>query len=489
MMSTGNESRSNSRISGRTRGNSRQYSLRSKSESSAISNTKEDIFITPSKSSCTPRPTTPSTPSSKICTVCKGLDEFRNLKFKDTLAEFTNKIDIFKDLTKSFNENNSTLNHALDTIKHFFLHLKPDEINDKFSKMDGSLQALSSKAAYLPDVAYFDDKLKAMEADLISLNSRSIAKLESKLDSLESRFPDLACIGRKLSALETKISDLDIKAGASGVSRPDFAEFGAKLDSIGEIVDSKIGGMDILPNSFNSLTSQISNLESLCAQLNSRSHPSSGTSIHSTSMASPTPNIVNHSSQITNSRIPSPKTCIIIGDSNTKHIKLEDDHLDSYRVATYLIEDIDPNLCVGFKKIWIHVGTNNIKSIRCSNSDDIHRHFNTLMHKLKAIHSICPHSKIIVSPIPPTAIEVLNRRAIMFNNLLFSHRSFFTTLNLNIFCGSDGKLMDIYRCYNNRQDRIHLGSLGIKILTSKVKHCLSLSHIDHRSYASAIRQY
>ena len=264
---------------------------------------------------------------------------------------------------------------------------------------------------------------------------------------------------------------------------------GAKLDSIGEIVDSKIGGMDILPNSFNGLTSQISNLESLCAQLNSRSHPSSGPSIHSTSMASPTHNIVNHSSQFTNSRIPSPKMCIIIGDSNTRHIKLEDKHLDSYRVATYLIEDIDPNLCVGFKKIWIHVGTNNIKSIRCSNSDDIHRHFNTLMHKLNAIHSVCPHSKIIVSPIPPTAIEVLNRRAIMFNNLLFSHRSFFTTLNLNIFCGSDGKLMDIYRCYNNRQDRIHLGSLGIKILTSKVKHCLSLSHIDHRSYTSAIRQY
>ena len=75
--------------------------------------------------------------------------------------------------------------------------------------MDGSLQALSSKAAYLPVVAYFDDKLKAMEADLISLNSRSIAKIKSKLDSLESRFPDLACIGSKLSALETKISDLD----------------------------------------------------------------------------------------------------------------------------------------------------------------------------------------------------------------------------------------------------------------------------------------
>ena len=47
MMSTGNESRSKSRISGRTRGNSRQYSLRSKSESPATSNTKEDILLLP----------------------------------------------------------------------------------------------------------------------------------------------------------------------------------------------------------------------------------------------------------------------------------------------------------------------------------------------------------------------------------------------------------------------------------------------------------
>ena len=144
--------------------------------------------------------------------------------------------------------------------------------------MDGGLQALSSKATYLPDVAYFDDKLKATEADLISLNSKSIAKFEGKLDPLESRFPHLT--SSKLSALETKISDLDIKAGASGVLRPDFAEFGAKLDSIGEIIDSKIGGIDILPISLNNLTSQISNLESLCAHLNSRFHPSSGPSIN-----------------------------------------------------------------------------------------------------------------------------------------------------------------------------------------------------------------
>ena len=58
----------------------------------------------------------------------------------------------------------------------------------------------------------------------------------------------------------------------------------------------------------------------------------------------------------------------------------------------------------------------------------------------------------IVSPIPPTAIQALNRRTIMFNRLLFSQDSFFTTINFNIFCGPDGKLMDIYRCYNNQDD-------------------------------------
>ena len=55
-----------------------------------------------------------------------------------------------------------------------------------------------------------------------------------------------------------------------------------------------------------------------------------------------------------------------------------------------------------------------------------------------------------------------------------------------MFCGSDDKLMTIYRCYNNKEDKIHFGSLGIKILTSKVKH--SFLHLDQRSYASAAAQ-
>ena len=94
----------------------------------------------------------------------------------------------------------------------------------------------------------------------------------------------------------------------------------------------------------------------------------------------------------------------------------------------------------------------------------------------------------MVSPILPTAIPTLNKRTLIFNKLLFEQCNWFTTLDFNLFCGNDGNLMDmIYRCYYNRRDRIHLGSLGIKILSSKAKH--HLSQLDTRSYATAVKNY
>ena len=127
------------------------------------------------------------------------------------------------------------------------------------------------------------------------------------------------------------------------------------------------------------------------------------------------------------------------------------------------------------------------KNHKCKGMDDVKKHFNTLISKLDIIRNLCPHSKIKASPILPTAIPALNHRALLFNKLLFSKPNWFTTLDFSLFCGADGNLMTIYRCYNNPRDRIHLGSLGIQILTSKAKHCLSL--LDNRSYASAVRQY
>ena len=52
-----------------------------------------------------------------------------------------------------------------------------------------------------------------MAANLTNLNSKSIARLENKLDSLESKFTVLSSLNSKLSVLEDKlqISDIDSK--------------------------------------------------------------------------------------------------------------------------------------------------------------------------------------------------------------------------------------------------------------------------------------
>ena len=469
-MSSVTNARSGSKSSNRTRNGSARSGLRSKSESAASNIPKEDIYKTPLKSTVTPQ-TTPSTPSSGVCVVCKGIDDLRSLNFRNAVTEFSDKIEAFKQLTKSFNDNNSTLSHALDTIKHFIMHVKPDKINDSFASLDSSLNSLRSEVTCLPNITYLENRLKALEGKLSDLSDirTKVDTIYTNIDSLEDRLSELASISNKPVIANDKLDD--------------FNKYIARLNSMEESLDDKI--KSIPPsNSHQDLTEHISKLESLCTQLNTK------LDFTNINHNNPSP-IMAHSpatqSPISNSCAPNPNTCLILGDSNTKYIKIDDDVLNSHRIPTYLIEDIDPNVCAGYKKIWVHVGTNNIKTIRCSNTNDIHRHFNNFIHKLDIIRSICPHSKIIVSPIPPTAIPALNKCAIIFNRLLFSQQRFFITMYFNMFCGSDRNLMNIYRCYMNRDDKIHFGSLGIKILTSKIKHCIS--HIDHRSYASVVKQY
>ena len=390
--------------------------LRSQSESAAsISKNKH---TTPSKNekaanqSMKPSPNLSDTPSSsRVCDVCKGIEDFRSLKLNEVIAEFESKIE---ELTNSLNNNSSMLNHALDTIKHFILHTEPCETNNFFSK------------------TY--DKISAVSSDI-----------------------------------------------------HDLSNYVTKLDTIEELVNKMIDNVlsNSLPASEPHSCKRLENLELICGELTRKMDNFNFKPLNPTLTIDTEPKIPR---TVTPPQPhPNPKACIVLGDSNTKHISLSRNTLESHRVPTYLIEDIDPHQCIGYKKIWIHVGTNNIKTINCKDMDDVKKHFNTLISKLDIIRNLCPHSKILVSPILPTAIPALNHRALLFNKLLFSKPNWFTTLDFNLFCGADGNLMTIYRCYNNPRDKIHLGSLGIQILTSKAKHCLSL--LDNRSYASAVRQY
>ena len=397
----------------------KQYPLRGQTS-------KDPSYITPTKPTTSKgckAPSNPSTPSSKICSICNGFDEMRNIKLKEVVEEFTACIDDYKLLKKSLQENASTLNQAVDTIKHFIQMFEPSKAVNSMDKLNYDISLL---------------------ADNVSDVSNYITKLD-KLDKIEEFVVERThCNSHKTDSSSEKF-----------------------------------------------INDRLNNLESLCKQLNCKIDTLNSTSTVNHSITIPN-NITNHdlvnngNSSITNHGAPKdPNTCIILGDSNTKYIDLNHRFHKSIRVPTYTISDIDPNKCIGYSKIWLHVGINSLKSHNCSSNRDVHFHFDHFLNKIKTIRSLCPRSRIIISPILPTNIQALNERALLFNRLLFSTRENVTFLNFNMFCDNNGRLSKIYRCYNNEHDNIHLGSLGIQILKSKL--IFALSHIDKRSYGTVLR--
>ena len=203
---------------------------------------------------------------------------------------------------------------------------------------------------------------------------------------------------------------------------------------------------------------------------------------------SPSHSHINHnivsrgyrSSNVTSSS--SKPSFLILGDSNTKHIRLP---INFHRIPTYTIEDIVPSVCIGYTKVWIHVGINNLKSIRCGGPSDVRKHFDLFMSKIERIGMLSPNTTVIVSPILPTAIKVLNDRACYFDILLFSINRWWLELDFSIFADDKNMLRNFYRCYNNPMDKIHLGSKGLRELESMILKRTSL--VDTRSYSSVVR--
>ena len=177
---------------------------------------------------------------------------------------------------------------------------------------------------------------------------------------------------------------------------------------------------------------------------------------------------------------PSKNITLILGDSNTKYTFIP----NSFRNATYVIEDIDPEMCREYKSVWIHCGVNNLKPTRCHSIKDVRDIFNLFIEKLNSIKQLCPFTKVIVSPILPTGLRALNNRIRYFNRLLFNVPNWWVEIPIYSFLDKDCKLADIYRSYHIKNDYIHLGAVGIRSLVAKVKD--ALSRVDGRSYASVI---
>ena len=185
----------------------------------------------------------------------------------------------------------------------------------------------------------------------------------------------------------------------------DISNYITKLDDLEKLVNEKIQSVNV-PSTHckadTDLTARISDVESLITQLNEKLDSINTIPTARYSYSRYSNNGHNPSQQAPPN--PSNRSLLIIGDSNTQYINIDDAANTSVRIPTMLIEDINPMNCRGYKKIWLHVSINSMKSTHCRGPDDVVRHFHCFMNKLRTIQSICPYSRIIVSPILPTNI-------------------------------------------------------------------------------------
>ena len=162
---------------------------------------------------------------------------------------------------------------------------------------------------------------------------------------------------------------------------------------------------------------------------------------------------------------------IVAGDSNTYNIKFHGERsysnlgkeISGKRYTCYLIDEVDTLKCLGYRNIIFHIGINNLKDRRHS-SNGVGGHvdavFDSWLMKVVKLRSLYPYSQIIVLPILPTQIKVLNSRAIAFNRFLFACiNKFWRELDFNSFLSPNELLDDNFARRTNVntgvKDRIH----------------------------------
>ncbi len=172
------------------------------------------------------------------------------------------------------------------------------------------------------------------------------------------------------------------------------------------------------------------------------------------------------------------RSTVIIGDSNTRHLKFGTGRgtfghqIPGKRIEATHISKINPVDCCGYKNIFIHCGVNDIKHFRVNTMDKISKKSQELQTVINEIVAICPNSNVYVSPILPTKSMDINRRAIKFNEMLFRFRSecgTFECLDFTVFVDKYGCLRPDLGRHWNPQDSLHLGVNGISIMVNMIR--------------------
>ena len=202
-------------------------------------------------------------------------------------------------------------------------------------------------------------------------------------------------------------------------------------------------------------------------------------------------------------------TCII-GDSNTGGLKFGSDRARTFgdllpgrQFYAPVIDKINPYDTTGYNNTVILCGINDIRDDKIKNKNDIRSIFNRLSSKIEKIQAINPKSHIYICPILPTKLSELNRKALCFNNLIFTElipSNFGVTcvIGFDDFLDANGLLhQDLSRRLTRfkKPDNLHLNWKGVAQLARTIKNTVLLrmnggvdrrqrtSHVNGRPYS------
>ena len=202
---------------------------------------------------------------------------------------------------------------------------------------------------------------------------------------------------------------------------------------------------------------------------------------------------------------------VIIGDSNTKHLRFSTGKakekgtfgytLPGKRVEAFHLRSINPEDCIGYQNVVLHCGINDIRNRspgRLENDPDpadVGAHFDILQRKVLDIKALCPKIAIFVSPILPTKSTNLNLRVVEFNEhlseFLMNNRSGEGVRSFDFNPLADwktGVLREDYGVYDtesncyNRKDSLHLGKNGIRLLAKTLRDGVLKRKVTSASY-------
>ena len=185
---------------------------------------------------------------------------------------------------------------------------------------------------------------------------------------------------------------------------------------------------------------------------------------------------------------------VILGDSNTGGLKFANfggdptknmngtfgNAMPGKQVSMFLVDKLDAVQSLGYNNIVIHCGINSIKGDDCLTEDDVRSIYAKFKGKVGDVVNLNKRSRVFISTLLPTKLDILNKKVRIFNHLLNVDlvRSFSNVFIIdNTFTFSDGlgKLSRSISRDTNRNgdpDNLHLNENGLRLLSRNIKRAI-----------------